>query len=209
MTRIFPLLVGSLLLAAALPAQSNWKRFWSLKRPQKCWVLLHPFAARKALALSQEALNKTEEVRKGDELDGDFNGGQVDAFRHTYWMALLSSRIGPRRARSLGKAYERGNHIAFRRGELEDGAQADAIASEMDLFNNELGIEIGSRNKGASTAELSNQSIESIRAGKGKIVRKNKSGQPLDEQGKVIPLSKWQGIWENGRNLVPSDFLRP
>jgi len=42
-------------------------------------------------------------------LDGDASGGQVDAFRHAYWMARLHQEIGKRAAFSLGKSHEKEN----------------------------------------------------------------------------------------------------
>ena len=43
-------------------------------------------------------------------LDKDPSGGQVDAFRHAYWMARLNEEIGKNAAKSLGKAHEKENY---------------------------------------------------------------------------------------------------
>ena len=75
-------------------AQTNFKSFFDLSRPKKTWVLFHPFKAIKSLEISKEAKRIADSIKKTNLLDGDASGGQVDAFRHAYWMARLRQEIG-------------------------------------------------------------------------------------------------------------------
>ena len=135
-------------------AQHKQKKFKDLSSPEKCWVLTHPFKAKRALRISIEAQKTSDSIKKTNTLDQDGNGGQVDAFRHAYWMASLSKEIGKKSAKSLGKAHEKGNHKQFKKNELEDRIIPDEASSEMDLYNNLIGIELYTKNKNASRIEL-------------------------------------------------------
>ena len=106
----------------------------------KTWVLLHPFKAKKALKISNKAKVLSDSIAKTELLDKDKSGGQVDAFRHAYWMASLHQEIGKFAAKSLGKAYERDNYKIFKKNRLEDGIIPDKASKEMDLFNNKVGL---------------------------------------------------------------------
>jgi hypothetical protein len=70
-------------------SQSPASSFNKLSRPEKWWVVLHPFVAKKAYKISLEARSISKEIEKDTLLDQDADGGQVDAFRHSYWMARM------------------------------------------------------------------------------------------------------------------------
>ena len=105
--------------------------------PEKRWAVFHPFIAKKSYNLTKETLQVTDSVKNSKILDGDINGGQVDAFKHAYWMALLSQNIKYKKALKLGKAHEKGNYKSFKKS-LRKGFQTsqDQRSSEMDLWNN-------------------------------------------------------------------------
>jgi len=63
--------------------------------------------------------------------DGDV-GGRIDAFRHTYWNALMASKVGAAHAKAWGDAHETGNPF-------DKGTTSDRRLAEMDYFNNERG----------------------------------------------------------------------
>ncbi|MGE0561071.1 MAG: hypothetical protein AB7O47_04600 [Flavobacteriales bacterium] len=170
---------------------------------EKSWVVFHPFVAKKALQLSLDARTVTTEVKQQKLLKGEGNGDQVDAFRHTYWMALLTLEIGERRARKLGKAHEKGNHQQFKKGKTEDGVLPDKIASEMDLFNNELGISIA---KTKPNENLKSLVIDRIKKGEGKIIKQDQEYHFLDAEGNIIPSEELKGKWKNRKVLVNSDY---
>lgn len=161
----------------------------------------HPFKAKKALQISELARKTTEEVKTTKQLKGVGNGDQVDAFRHTFWMAKLTQEIGWRRAKKLGKAHEKGNYKDYKKHRLEDGDLPDKVSSEMDLYNNNVGIEIGKKSVGF---ELKNIVISTILQGKCKIIKTDSYGNFLDCEGNAIAPENLKGKWENEKCLVES-----
>lgn len=67
--------------------------------------------------------------------------GHGDAFRHAYWNALMAQRFGPEWTEMYGNAHEKSGGNPPNR---------DAV----DVFNNQLGREIGAANPDASPEEL-------------------------------------------------------
>lgn len=194
----------------SLNAQKNHKNTSTSKIscPEKRWAIFHPFIAKKSYSLTKEALHITDSIKNTNCLDGDISGGQVDAFKHAYWMALLAQHIKYRKALKLGKAHEKGNHKSFKKN-IKKGIQTshDQKSSEMDLWNNEKGIEIGQEFKGNNLIIIQETIIDSILSGKMKIIRKNSSGQYLDCEGNVIPKDHLVGKWENEKCLVNSNQI--
>ncbi len=188
-------------------AQINYRKsFRELSCPEKRWVIFHPFIAKKALRLTLQARAAAKEISKNSLLDGDENGGQVDAFRHAYWMALLSQHICWRKALRLGKAHEKGNYIQFKKHKFEEGVLPDSASGAMDLFNNNIGIEIGRPNKKIPEEELKRTVRDSVLAGRMIVIRKNRTGDPFDCEGNKIDLSKYSHQWNIPKCLVKSDF---
>ena len=139
----FLLITSFFVQSLTVLAQNNaLKSFKELSCPEKWWVIGHPFVAKKTLKVSQIARLKTDSIKENNILKGVGNGDQVDAFRHTYWMASLTQTIGQRKAKRLGIAHEKGNKRDFKKGNKEEGSLPDKISSEMDLFNNEVGLKI-------------------------------------------------------------------
>ena len=188
-------------------AQVNYrKEFHRLSCPEKRWVIFHPFIAKKTFHLTQQARATAKEMVTDSLLDGDEDGGQVDAFRHAYWMALLSQNICWRKALRLGKAHEKGNYLEFKKHRLEEGTLPDSASGAMDLFNNKMGIEIGKANKKTSIEELKNKVRDAILAGKMKVIGKNNFRETLDCEGNKIDFSKYVHQWNIPKCLVNSDF---
>jgi len=173
-------------------------------RPEKCWALFHPFVAKKAYRITVEAYETAKQVAQDKMLDGDGNGGQADAFRHAYWMALLSQKIKPNKARKLGKAHEKGNYIFFKKGRLEEGTPPDSMACVMDLYNNEVGIGIGQQNKKISKEELKQIVLRYIFQRNMRILKKDPQGNFLDCSGKIIDPAAYNGKWNIPKCLTES-----
>lgn len=186
-------------------SQSNFKKFFDLSGPKRTWVLFHPFKATKALRISNEANKVSDSIKKLNLLDGDAAGGQVDAFRHAYWMARLHQEIGKSAARSLGKAHEKENYLTYKKLKLEDGVVPDEISSKMDLYNNEQGLKLISRESDISRNGLIYRIVNAIKEGKMKIIKKNKEGDFLTCDGNLISKESLKGKWENNKCLISSE----
>jgi hypothetical protein len=176
-------------------------QFKKLSCPEKRWVIFHPFVAKKALKVSLEAREITAEIKQQKLLVGTGNGDQIDAFRHAYWMARLAQEIHWRKANRLGKAHEKGNYQQFKKGKLEDDVLPDKISSEMDLYNNKVGLNLGKLNK---EKELKNEVLNLVKEGKCKIIKTDAEGNFLDEKNNLIPLEELKGKWESRKVLVDS-----
>ncbi|MGI8893001.1 MAG: DUF6973 domain-containing protein [Bacteroidia bacterium] len=183
------------------------KSFLKLSPPVKLWVITHPFAACKSAKLTEQALAMTKEVKNDIRLDGLENGGQVDAFRHAFWMALMAQKYSCQKAFRLGKAHEKGNIRDFRKGKLEEGELPDSISVAMDHFNNCIGVHIGYENRKATSAELAEIVIDRILSGEMMIIKKDKEGRFLNCQGEMIHTKDWRGFWNNNRCLVRSNMM--
>jgi hypothetical protein len=181
------------------------KKFFALRSPEKIWIIKHPFISRKAYKITQEVQRISNEMIKDTTLDGDYSGGQVDAFRHAFWMANLTIKIGESKARSLGIAHEKSNRIDYEKRKPEEQFIPDSISSAMDLQNNEAGIEIGKENKNFTQSELIEIVKKSIQNGKLVVIKKDKKRNFLDWEGNIIDDKKWQGKWYNPKILVPSN----
>ncbi len=186
-------------------AQTNWERFRKESCPIKTWVLLHPFKAKKALLISKEAIKITDSIAETNLLDKDGSGGQVDAFRHAYWMAKLHQEIGRNAARNLGKAHERDNYKSFKKGHFEDGTYPDYASKKMDLYNNKIGLTFSVKNDTRSNVGLIYKIINAIKKGDLKVIKKDTKGNYLtcnNEQISIQDLNKWK----NKKCLVYSNY---
>ncbi|CAL2080055.1 DUF6973 domain-containing protein [Tenacibaculum sp. 190524A05c] len=186
-------------------AQSNYQKFKELSSPKRWWVILHPFKAKKALLISKDVNKVSDSIRKSNLLDGDHSGGQVDAFRHAYWMARLKEEIGTSAARSLGKAHEKENYLMYKKRKLEEGIVPDEISSEMDLFNNDVGLSLTTKGNKTPRKGLIYRVINAVLEGKMKVIKKDKNGNFLTCKGDIINAKSLKGKWKNTKCLVSSN----
>lgn len=186
-------------------AQSKFRSFLKLEMPEKIWVLKHPCIAKKTFLITQNSLEQTEIIKTRLLINNDAAGGQLDAFRHGIWMALLTQNIGYRKAISLGKAHERSNYRSFKKSKKEDGIFADAALSEMDYFNNIIGAGIGRINCKMDTDALCLILIDAIKLGDFKIVKKDKSGNCINSQNEPVNCNNTNRVWASDKILVASN----
>jgi hypothetical protein len=184
--------------------QDKRASFSNLSGPEKWWVIWHPFKAKKALEASLKTLRITDSIGNLGIVGKDINGGRLDAFKHAYWMAILCQTIGEKAAIKLGEAHEKGNYKSFLKGKTEDGSLADKSSSDMDLFNNNAGVQIYLKNPKADETALAALVIQSLLAGELVVIKKQGS-MYLDCQGTPIKAITLAGKWENDKCLVPSD----
>lgn len=189
------------LVASFSVAQNSKINTKEVSCPEKWWAVIHPFALKKAKKVTIETKKIVSHLKKDTILKGDGNGGQIDAFRHAYWMARLTQEIGRRKAKRLGKAHEKGNYKAFKKSKYEDGAIPDKISSDMDFFNNDVGIKIG---KNTTVETTKNVVINAVLNGDCKIIKMNAQGEFLTCEGEIIPKKTLIGKWENNKCLVNS-----
>jgi hypothetical protein len=210
-THLFTVLL-CLLLQNSILAQTKSVSVKQLSRPEKWWVLVHPFAAMKAKSCTEEARRATDSLEKAGVLK-DGNGGQLDAFRHAYWMSLLVQEMRWTKAFKLGEAHEKGNYLDWKKGKQEDGSRADSIAGVMDLLNNSMGIEFGlnwkrdtiaSNNSRDSLIELI---VAKVKEGKMYMVKKDAEGNPLTCEGQLIDPTMYDQKWYLPKCLVRSNGM--
>ncbi|MBN2893780.1 MAG: hypothetical protein JXL97_18060 [Bacteroidales bacterium] len=196
-------------LLMAFPIKDYAQKFSNFHWLEVWWVATHPFIAKKTWKISEQSREIANSYIKSNELDGDYNGGMVDAFRHTLWMASLVQEIKPKAAYKLGLAHEKGNKADFDKKLLEEGKLPDSTSCEMDLRNNYVGIEIGQEYYGESLDTLILVVKNAVKTGRCWKIKKDSLGNFLDQNGNFIPESQWKGKWITPKVLVPSDFPRP
>lgn len=138
-------------------------------------------------------------------LDGDGNGGRIDAFRHAYWMALLSQKIKIKKALKLGMAHEKGNYLQFKKHQLEEGTLPDSMSSVMDLWNNKVGAELGYLNRELNKNDLKEKIMRAITIGEMRILKKDSMGNYLQCNLEVIDLNQYRQ-WNIPKCLIGSEM---
>ncbi|MBL7883736.1 MAG: hypothetical protein JNL69_06680 [Bacteroidia bacterium] len=176
-----------------------------LSTPEKRWVVWHPFVAKKSMRITQHVLVITDSIKKSGTIGMDNNGGYLDAFKHTYWMASLTLEIGARKTKKLGIAHERGNYLQFKNMKLEDNYLPDSVSSVMDLKNNEQGIRIALENKSNKTL-LMQQVVKNLQEGNLFVIKKNKQGDYLTCDNEVLLIIDWKGKWGIPKCIVNSNW---
>lgn len=187
-----------------LPQMPIHKQFSALSRPEKCWVLFHPFIAKHAFHVTKYVIADVDSLKQEGTLGTDLNGGRLDAFKHAYWMASLSLAIGGRKALKLGRAHEKGNYLQYKKHQLEDSILPDSVSSVMDLKNNEAGISSFGKCRTYSRKELQHRIIYFVNKGDMFIIRKDAQGNYLDCSGAPLDMKIWAGRWGIPKCLVPS-----
>ena len=205
MTNNFILLFLFLFIHFSSYTQSKTIDFLKLSTPEKYWVIFHPFKAKRAFIITKEVLKTTDSILKLNLLGNNINGGQLDAFKHSYWMARLSQTLGEKASLRLGKAHEKGNFRSFKKGKKEDGFLPDHLSSKMDLYNNEVGVKIIKKNPDQSKFEIILTVIDEVKSGSMKILKKDCQGNFLTCAGSIIPKDSLLGKWENKKCLVDSN----
>jgi hypothetical protein len=199
MRRIF--LISFLLTSAVCLAQ----RFADRSLPEKKWALFHPFAALKTKKLYACCRPLYLEVKRQGILDTIENGSKLDAFRHVFFMAAFAQKISARKVRKLGKAHEKGNYRAFKKGKKEDGEIPDSLSMVMDLHNNEVGIKLGRANKKMNLHSLRDLTLQELRSGHA-LYFKRRGYDFLDCKDNVIRPEEFSGKWFLPKCLIRSDY---
>ncbi len=186
----------------SLSAQS----FKKLSAPEKRWVFFHPIKAKKAAGVTKQVTHDVDSIKQTGFIGKDNNGGALDAFKHSYWMALLTLKIGSKQAKKIGDAHEKGNYLQFKKNKLEDAFLPDSVSSEMDLFNNSVGIHIFGNCKTIDKTTVQKKLLLALKEGKLKMIKKDGQGNFLNCEGEKIDLLIWKKTWGIPKCLVDSFY---
>jgi hypothetical protein len=201
----FSLTFSILLFSSSLFSQSTYKQFQQLSKPEKCWVITHPFVAKRTFVITQKVLLTVDSIKQTGIIGTDNNGGKLDAFKHTYWMASLSANIGLRKAFKLGKAHEKGNYLQYKKHQLEENMLPDSVSSAMDLKNNEYGVHLGVECKNTSQKIIAEKILNALNEGELTIIKKDKQGNFLTCDNTVL-AKEWIGKWNIPKCLIASNY---
>jgi hypothetical protein len=199
------ILIGWLIVLPVFGYSQSTIKLKEISCPEKWWVLVHPFVAIKAVRVSHQAqaLVRTDTIQRLFGSDG--NGGGLDAFRHSYWMASLSKTIGERKALKLGLAHEKGNKKDIIKNRLEDGKVPDNVSIDMDLHNNAIGVKLASKKCPLTKNELVKKVHDAFLSGTLVVIKKDEAFNSINASGKIIPDKEWQGNLKSKRVLIPSN----
>ena len=200
-------LIGCLLILFSNSSLAQLSAFKKLYKPERLWVMRHPFVSSKALRLTKQVLNicGSEEVKK--QLDTLSSGGKLDAFRHIYWMAMLTEALGEKRAHSLGVAHEKANYIQYQQKLVEERELPDYPSSVMDSLNNLIGIQLGINWKKNNQKGNWKEVVDTILAGECYILKRDQLGNYLTCNDSIIPRSDLK-IWRNDKCVVKLNSLK-
>ncbi len=165
------------------------------------WGIFHPFSVVKVKRITKRSMQLTDSIGKYKILS-DKSGGNLDAFKHSFWMASLAQNVKEKKARRIGIIHEKVNYRQYKRALRKGRCVQDSTASLMDLKNNEVGIKIGSNNKNINEQELIKKIIFAVENGELFVVSKDKNGDYLDCNGGIIFNKDCK--WNKGRCLVKS-----
>ena len=194
-----------LLMPFVLHGQGKTSGFFSLGAAEKWWGITHPFRAGRAFTAMQETRQRVDSLFTAGVFEQWIHGGRLDAYRHTYWMAITGSRIGIRAARKLGKAHERANYRDYLKGKTEEGILADATATEMDLHNNEAGLSLAEAYRSGQGSDVHKNIEELMQKGRLRMLKMDEKGNLLDCEGRICTrVTNTKNDWKLPICLIPT-----
>ena len=200
------LFVGTILTATNTEAYAQFMAsYQKLSIPEQKWVKRHPWAAFITHKIADTVKAEAQRQLKATDFDGDINGGMVDAFKHTLWMALTAQKIGYNKALLLGQAHEDGNYLEYVADPTRKKTPQDSIASRMDMLNNIVGARIGADNPDASYNTIMAIVRRHVLEGKCWKIRKKDKNTYLDADGNKIDIHQYDNNWVIPKVLVKSN----
>lgn len=171
------------------------------------WAVFHPIAAMKIKSIARQCEVIRTNSKQDGRLDNFLNGGKSDAYRHVFYMAAFAQKVKPKKVKKLGIAHEKNNYHQFLKAESEFAEIPDSLTCVMDLENNKRGIEIGKANKKLSLIELSELVINEIQLGHAFIIKRDKAGNFLTCDEKIIEIKTYSKKWFIPKCLVASNYV--
>ncbi len=187
-----------------LHGQNLFREFLKVSPQEKCWAINHPFVAKQAYEITQQTRHMVDSLKGTYFPDTSECDGMTDALRHTLWMALLSSRISPRKACKLGCAHETANFPDNGKPFQKGDCLHDSAATAMDIHNNKVGIRIGMNYPDSSAAVILDAVVDSLAAGNCRLIYQDDKGSFLDRNSKPIKRENLEQKWITPRVLVPT-----
>lgn len=131
-----------------------------LANPTTAFVLkeAHAEALRWSRNLSYAFLEGKSEQEREDLALASRNNGPADAVRHCYWSALLASKLAYNDAQRVVVDHEAVS--------VNSSKEAERLAADMDLHNDEVGLGIGALAQGASNEALQEAVLKALFSGR-------------------------------------------
>ncbi len=165
---------------------------------------MHPIAAIKVKQISKKCFKIYNANKNNNQLDTFNNGGKLDAYRHTFFMAAFAQKVKIKKIKKLGIAHEKYNYHQFLKNDFENNELPDSLSTIMDLKNNDLGFELGKKYGKETIEALSELIIKAITKGDALIVKRNKNGEYINCNGDLLGFTK-QKKWNLNKCLVKSN----
>lgn len=196
-------IVSGFVFLLCFSSQNMYAQNMSIGWAEKCWALSHPFKIKDAYRITFEVKSICDSLAYNHGITGNA-GGKLDAFRHTYWMALLRQFMSRNACLKLGIAHEKTNYKQFVKLDRMDENRPDSTFCVMDLHNNKQGVFIGEQLKGRSKSDITESIVEAYNSGKLKVCRLSKDNEFLDCDGNRIQLEDFKDSWHMPRCLINS-----
>jgi len=135
--------------------------------------------------------NKDLDVPQTDE------GSQNGAFRHVLWQAKIAAEFGVSTAAEAGNAHEENPFVNLAQRKFTSLSEADQT---VDLLNNQIGREIGSKNEFKDMAEMANLVLEEYHENGLYVANKTRDGKYTVEKAKLSD-KKYNALKDLFKNL--------
>lgn len=160
----------------------------SFGRAEYFWALTHPLKISKAIEISKIVEVIVDSIERDSVFSGR-SGGNLDAFKHCLWSAMMSNEIGEKSARKLCYAHERTNKRDFIKGK----ATSSYEHSLMDSLNNNIGLALPLSRKSLSQARMIEETVRLVKSGILYRLKSDGSDNYMDCNGNIITITdQWQ-----------------
>lgn len=196
------LLIIALILSMKLISQKK-----KIFNPVTIWAITHPLSASKIKKIHRECQVIYQNKELKQRLDSFANGGKIDAFRHIFFMVAFHQKVKTSALRKLGIAHENQNYRQYLKGEENGEWRHDSLSMVMDLYNNEVALQVNATSEKIPLEELKEQVIQIIQNGKALILKRNQKGDLIRCDGSLIHKGEFSDAWYIPKCLVSSDYI--
>ncbi len=115
-----------------------------------------------------------------------YEGSEVNAFRHALWQSIITSQFDSNIAKQVGNAHEDNPKVDLSIREFNGKNALSEADQTIDLLNNQIGRNIGEKNKGLSKKELSAKVLDEFHKNGLYTAKQNKDGSVTIEKTKFL-----------------------